>query len=399
MTNIPYLIAKEDWDKIIELKAVEPLMKALDNLDEDDSAYPDAVFALGEIGDAKAVDFLIKSLKIGLNNWPSSGEEIRSSAALALGRIGDERAIQPLIEAISDEEDEVREIVAEALGEFGKKAVGPLVKLLDKGVTTNMSKDDFLETYGYSQDVRSTTVEALAYTKDKGAVEPLIKILKDDGPFTVYNQKGDKLKVCKDNLRARATAARRLGEIGDKGAIEPLSEALESDDEDIRLNAAYSLGILGEPNGIKVLVTEYKAAEKTDSTGLSEIGYNAVKDRMGRCKYLLKKIPPKKVGSALEKLELYGDAEEWYTSNSLLDKAADMRRKKADMGAAKISQKIVHGDEVTKTEIKDSVLNRSIVGGGGSSKMQELKELKEMFDSDFISEEEMEKMKKEILEK
>ena len=29
--------------------------------------------------------------------------------------------------------------------------------------------------------------------------------------------------------------------------------------------------------------------------------------------------------------------------------------------------------------------------------MQELKELKEMFDSDFISEEEMEKMKKEIL--
>jgi hypothetical protein len=67
------------------------------------------------------------------------------------------------------------------------------------------------------------------------------------------------------------------------------------------------------------------------------------------------------------------------------------------MGAAKISQKIVHGDEVTKTEIKDSVLNRSTVGGGGSSKMQELKELKEMFDSDFISEEEMEKMKKEIL--
>jgi len=66
------------------------------------------------------------------------------------------------------------------------------------------------------------------------------------------------------------------------------------------------------------------------------------------------------------------------------------------MGAAKISQKIVHGDEVTKTEIKDSVLNRSIVGGG-SSKMQELKELKEMFDSGFISKDEMEDMKREIM--
>jgi hypothetical protein len=69
------------------------------------------------------------------------------------------------------------------------------------------------------------------------------------------------------------------------------------------------------------------------------------------------------------------------------------------MGAAKVSQKVIHGDYVDDrdTIIKDSVLNRSTVGGGGTTKMQELKELKEMFDSGFISEEEMEKMKKEIL--
>ena len=165
--------------------------------------------------------------------------------------------------------------------------------------------------------------------------------------------------------------------------MEPLNKALELDDMDVRLEAACSLGLMDDSNGIKILVTEYKAAKKTNRS---------------RCKNLLEKIPPKKVGAVLENLELYDDAEEWYTSAGILDKAAEMRKKKADMGAAKVSQKIVHGDEVTKTEIKDSVLNSSTVGGG-YSKMQELKELKEMFDSDFISKEEMEKMKKEILEK
>jgi HEAT repeat protein len=389
MSKIAYLIAKEDWDKLIELKATEPLMEMLNNLEKDDErwfdddTYTDVIYALGQIGDVKTVDFLIKYLKTGLHRWPHGGDEIRASSAQALGAIGDDRAIQPLLDAISDEVDEVREAVTEAIGSFGEKAVGPLVKLLDKGVITSMPKEDFKETSDYEwADIRRNTIEALAYTNDKGAVEPLIKILKDDGPFTVYNPKGKKLRVCENDWEGRATAATKLGEIGDKRALEPLRESLKStDDEDIRLEVACSLGRMDDTNGIKILITEYKASEK--------------KERK-KIKYMLKKISPKKVGVELEKLELYDDAEEWYTSAGILDKAAGMRKKKADMSAAKVSQKIVQGDEITKTEIKDSVLNRSTVGGG-SSKMQEMKELKEMFDSGFISKEEMEKMKEEIL--
>ena len=36
MSKIAYLIAKEDWDKLIELKATEPLMEMLNNLEKDD---------------------------------------------------------------------------------------------------------------------------------------------------------------------------------------------------------------------------------------------------------------------------------------------------------------------------------------------------------------------------
>ena len=79
-----------------------------------------------------------------------------------------------------------------------------------------------------------------------------------------------------------------------------------------------------------------------------------------------------------------------------IKEAARVRKLKAEQGAVKVTQKIVHGDEVSKTEIKDSVINRSNVGGG-TSKMQELKDLTEMKKEGLISKEEYEKMKQEII--
>jgi HEAT repeat protein len=113
---------------------------------------------------------------------------------------------------------------------------------------------------------------------------------------------------------------------------------------------------------------------------------------------LLECFPPINVGIALENLELYDDANAWYKSHGLLNEAANIRRKKANMHAPKTE---IHGDYVDDrdTIVKDSVVNRSNIGSGGFSKIQELKELKEMFDSGFISKEDMEKIKKEILEK
>ena len=60
-----------------------------------------------------------------------------------------------------------------------------------------------------------------------------------------------------------------------------------------------------------------------------------------------------------------------------------------------VYQNIIQGDSITKTEVKDSVLNRSNLGG--SSKMEELKELNEMKGKGLISEEDYEKMKREII--
>ena len=76
------------------------------------------------------------------------------------------------------------------------------------------------------------------------------------------------------------------------------------------------------------------------------------------------------------------------------------RKPQVSKDPVEIAQEEVHDDYIDDhdTIVKDSVVSKSSIGGG-SSKMQELEKLKEMFDSGFISKEEMEKMKKEILGK
>ena len=82
-----------------------------------------------------------------------------------------------------------------------------------------------------------------------------------------------------------------------------------------------------------------------------------------------------------------------------LEEAARVRKLKAEQGAIKVDQTVFHGDQVTKTEIKDSVLNRSNVGAGGKTKGERIKLIKELLDSGAINDDEFKQMKKEILGK
>jgi hypothetical protein len=93
----------------------------------------------------------------------------------------------------------------------------------------------------------------------------------------------------------------------------------------------------------------------------------------------------------------YNGAIQLYESIGNDKEAARVRRKMLD--EKKVDQTVVHGDQVTKTEIKDSVLNRSNVGGGKSSKSEELREAKTLLDDGIIDDDEFKQMKKEILGK
>jgi len=178
--------------------AFEEVLTALNS--PDDEVREEAVRALGELNDRRAVDPLI--LMLGDEN-----RYIRREAAKSLGRIGDPRAIPPLINALKDDDRYGRDGAAEGLGEMGGKAVPALVEKL--------SDEDW--------HVRMGAAVALRISGDKSAIEPLIHALDDKNRFV------------------RREVTKSLGRIGDKRVIDPLIRALKDPDRSVRIRAAGAL--------------------------------------------------------------------------------------------------------------------------------------------------------------
>lgn len=122
-----------------------------------------------------------------------------------------------------------------------------------------------------------------------------------------------------------------------------------------------------------------------------------IKDN-GVAEDLLNCLPPEEVGIHLEKKELFDEANNWYQSHGLLDEAANVRRKKADLHPSKT---VIHGNYIDDrdTIVKDSVVNRSNIGSEGKSKAEELREIKALLDEGIIDDDEFMQMKKEIISK
>ena len=190
-----------------------------------------AVRALGQIGDARAVEPLIATLK----HWD---KDVQQAAAEALGEIGDAQAVEPLIVALSKFKTVmVRRAAAEALGEIGDaQAVEPLIAALsDK-----------------AEAVREGVAKALGKISDARAVDALIVALSKDKV----------VKVCQ-------AAAEALGEIGDARAVGPLIAALSDSMSDWILRfPEVKLVIFGHPEvkqvrqaAAKALVTMYRSGK------------------------------------------------------------------------------------------------------------------------------------------
>ena len=97
----------------------------------------------------------------------------------------------------------------------------------------------------------------------------------------------------------------------------------------------------------------------------------------------------------------YDGAIEIYEKLIMPEEAARIRKLKIEENTVKVDQTVVQGDYIDDrdTIVKDSVINRSNVGTGGKSKVEEIKEIKELLDSGAIDDGEFNQMKKEILGK
>lgn len=152
------------------------------------------------------VETLIEILSLDIS-------ELRREAAIALEHIAEkhprkkrliEGAVEPLIEALKDKEEYTRACAASTLGVIkDKSAVEPLIKSLREDTDPHM---------------RWMAAQALGEIKDERAVEPLIEALDDRS----------------EGWGAGLLAPSILGEMGDKRALEPLQRLLETEEDKSR---------------------------------------------------------------------------------------------------------------------------------------------------------------------
>ncbi len=206
-----------------------------------------AIWALGKIGEERAVEGLFAALK-------DDDKFVRRSAARALGGIGSERALNNLLAALKDESDLVRLSAIEALGEIGK----------DDAV-------DGLDTFLYKQDddrsVRCAAARAIGKIGGKQGVETLLVALKDKDKFVrlsatqALGELGDRRAVdsllvalTDEGISIRRHTAKALGKIGDARTVEALIAALEDEDSELCMNVIEALGKIGDQRAVQGLL-------------------------------------------------------------------------------------------------------------------------------------------------
>ncbi|MBI1259232.1 MAG: HEAT repeat domain-containing protein [Chloroflexi bacterium] len=99
-------------------EAVRTLMMIVTNNHEDLIVRGRAALMLGKIGDARAVEPLIRALD-------APGFQTPLYAAQSLGKLGDPRAIEPLVRAMESHNDKMREAAQAALEKLGYKEAEP----------------------------------------------------------------------------------------------------------------------------------------------------------------------------------------------------------------------------------------------------------------------------------
>ena len=207
--------------------------KALDSLirlstDKSRFVRACATKALGQIGSEKAITPLLSLLN-------DKDNSVRLSAAEALGQIGSEKAIAPLLSVLNDKDNIVRGCVARALGQF-EKTLEPLLRRL---------QDKREKSY-----VRGSAAEALGQIGSEKAIAPLLSVLND-----------------KDNI-VRGRVARALGQFGNAEALDSLIILSRDEDSNVRESVAWALGQIGGEKAVDVLIT---LAEDKDSNVLESV--------------------------------------------------------------------------------------------------------------------------------
>lgn len=176
---------------------------------------------------------------------------VRREAIITLGEMGDERCVEPLVRCLPDGDWQVREAAIEAIAMIGSPAV------------------DLLLRYVRDYDARKPAIKTLGKINDERVLDPLISFMrndefKDDATWALAEigepAVGRLLELLKDpDETTRKQAILALGEIKDASCVDALIERLKDADWFTRLSAASALEKIKDPRGreaIKPLIKD-----------------------------------------------------------------------------------------------------------------------------------------------
>ena len=184
----------------------------------------------------------------------------------ALGQIGDVRAIDPLLKALESKDRWIRRSAATALE-----------KISDKRTTQHLMRH-LLEENEPDAEVRRSSARALARMKPEEAIESLAQALKDSslgvrlGAGYALGRIGEPaidilIKARRDaDSRVRDSAVAALGNIGGASVREELIGVLRDENEEstVKLTAIQALNKIGDPESI----AELRKMERVGDPGL-----------------------------------------------------------------------------------------------------------------------------------
>jgi HEAT repeat protein len=246
-----HAVYTRDWQTALAQgpAAVEPLLSEVDALHPDPERFVTAAGLLGQIGDARAVDPLLRALHQAAGDYNAYKRE---AIAQALGGIGDARAVEPLIEMLKGKDKHSSTMAGEALRRIGEPAVERLAEELlhADSVSVRWDAAEILGQIG-GRRAASILVEAFAAGQIEARHYSVWRSLRAMGEPAVEPLVAALIGKRSD---VRSSAAEALGNIGDPRAVGPLVAALSDEDWGVRRGAAGALGEIGDPRALGPLV-------------------------------------------------------------------------------------------------------------------------------------------------
>jgi len=256
---------KPNVEKMKARKNVNSLIKLLS--DHDAAIREETARALGELAFPRVIGPLCRAITDP--EWT-----VRVSVVEALGMTGDPKAIEALVESLKDEIPAVAQSASKALVSYGPSAINSLARVLTEGKP--QAREQAVRALGQIDEepvitalapalndeepsVRITLANSLGQVSRGQVIPALCRLLQDTEPVVVQAAIAaiEKVGLPSNPLEQAiyAVAKRdwvRAVALG-SASVESLTRALKSSDEELRREAARSLGLIGDPAAIKPL--------------------------------------------------------------------------------------------------------------------------------------------------